>query len=203
MNIWELGNLLEIAEMVTVCALERTESRGGHARDDYPKRDDVNWLKHTLAWVQEDGSDQAWLQTGRDHQVPAQGTGLLGKAADMDVKVKVFRFDPEIDKKPHYETYKIEAEPTDRVLDMLEYHQRHLRRHAVVPPFVCAWHLRLGRHAHQRAQLPGMQGAAQRPAFPQHYRRAADGPARDQGPDRGHGAFLRQLPAGDALFRQR
>jgi succinate dehydrogenase / fumarate reductase iron-sulfur subunit len=39
----------------------------------------------------------------------------------MEVKVKVFRFDPEKDKKPHYETYKIEAQPTDRVLDMLEF----------------------------------------------------------------------------------
>jgi succinate dehydrogenase / fumarate reductase iron-sulfur subunit len=39
----------------------------------------------------------------------------------MEVKVKVFRFDPEKDKKPHYETYKLEAQPTDRVLDMLEY----------------------------------------------------------------------------------
>jgi succinate dehydrogenase / fumarate reductase, flavoprotein subunit len=54
-NLWELGNLLEIAELTTVCALARTESRGGHARDDYPKRDDVNWLKHTLAWVKPDG----------------------------------------------------------------------------------------------------------------------------------------------------
>ncbi len=54
-NIWELGNLLEIAEVVTVCALARTESRGAHARDDYPKRDDVNWLKHTLSWVKSDG----------------------------------------------------------------------------------------------------------------------------------------------------
>ena len=54
-NIWELGNLLEIAELVTVCALARTESRGAHARDDYPKRDDVNWLKHTLSWVKPDG----------------------------------------------------------------------------------------------------------------------------------------------------
>jgi succinate dehydrogenase flavoprotein subunit len=54
-NIWELGNLLEIAELTTVCALARTESRGGHARDDYPKRDDANWLKHTLAWVKPDG----------------------------------------------------------------------------------------------------------------------------------------------------
>ncbi len=55
-NIWELGNLLEIAELVTVCALARTESRGAHARDDYPKRDDVNWLKHTLSWIKEDGA---------------------------------------------------------------------------------------------------------------------------------------------------
>jgi succinate dehydrogenase / fumarate reductase flavoprotein subunit len=49
-NIWELGNLLELAEVTTISALARTESRGGHAREDYPKRDDANWLKHTLAW---------------------------------------------------------------------------------------------------------------------------------------------------------
>jgi succinate dehydrogenase / fumarate reductase flavoprotein subunit len=55
-NIWELGNLLEIAELVTVCAQARTESRGAHARDDYPKRDDVNWLKHTLSWIKPDGT---------------------------------------------------------------------------------------------------------------------------------------------------
>jgi succinate dehydrogenase / fumarate reductase flavoprotein subunit len=54
-NIWELGNLLEIAELVTVAAIARTESRGAHYREDYPKRDDVNWLKHTLAWVKPDG----------------------------------------------------------------------------------------------------------------------------------------------------
>ncbi len=56
MNLWELGNLLEIAELVTVCSLNRTESRGAHARDDFPKRDDANWLKHTLAWVRPDGT---------------------------------------------------------------------------------------------------------------------------------------------------
>ena len=39
----------------------------------------------------------------------------------MEVSVKVFRFNPEQDKKPHYETYKLQAEPTDRVLDLLEH----------------------------------------------------------------------------------
>jgi len=50
LNAWELGNLLELAEVVTLSALNRQESRGGHAREDFPKRDDQNWLKHTLAW---------------------------------------------------------------------------------------------------------------------------------------------------------
>jgi len=48
LNAWEFGNLLDIAEVVAMSALNRTESRGGHAREDYPERDDVNWLKHTL-----------------------------------------------------------------------------------------------------------------------------------------------------------
>jgi len=38
----------------------------------------------------------------------------------MQIKIKIFRYNPEKDKKPHYETYKVEAEPTDRVLDVLE-----------------------------------------------------------------------------------
>jgi len=49
LEAWELGSLLDLAEVTAVCALNRTESRGGHAREDYPKRDDQKWLVHSLA----------------------------------------------------------------------------------------------------------------------------------------------------------
>ncbi len=52
----ELENMLEYCKAIVEGALARTESRGAHYRDDYPKRDDVNWLKHTLAYLEEDGS---------------------------------------------------------------------------------------------------------------------------------------------------
>ena len=47
-NAWELGNMLDLAEVIAVSALNRKESRGGHSREDYPNRDDKEWLKHTL-----------------------------------------------------------------------------------------------------------------------------------------------------------
>ena len=55
LNAWEVSNLLDLAEVTAASALARTESRGAHSRDDYTKRDDENWLKHTLAWLESDG----------------------------------------------------------------------------------------------------------------------------------------------------
>jgi succinate dehydrogenase / fumarate reductase flavoprotein subunit len=48
----ELGFLLELAEVLVVGAIARKESRGGHAREDYPNRDDTNFMRHTMAYKQ-------------------------------------------------------------------------------------------------------------------------------------------------------
>jgi succinate dehydrogenase / fumarate reductase, flavoprotein subunit len=50
----ELANLVDQAVVIAHSASARTESRGAHAREDYPQRDDKNWLKHTLVWKDED-----------------------------------------------------------------------------------------------------------------------------------------------------
>jgi succinate dehydrogenase / fumarate reductase flavoprotein subunit len=51
----QLDFMLDLAEATIVSALTRTESRGAHSRRDYPKRDDQNWLKHTLAYCTKEG----------------------------------------------------------------------------------------------------------------------------------------------------
>jgi succinate dehydrogenase / fumarate reductase, flavoprotein subunit len=55
MEALELHNLMGSAMTTIVGAEARTESRGAHAHDDYPDRDDQNWLKHTLAWCNDNG----------------------------------------------------------------------------------------------------------------------------------------------------
>jgi succinate dehydrogenase / fumarate reductase flavoprotein subunit len=50
----ELGFLIDLAEVLVVSALERKESRGGHFREDYDKRDDVNFMRHTMAYREVD-----------------------------------------------------------------------------------------------------------------------------------------------------
>lgn len=54
-NALELDFMLDLAEVTALSALHRKESRGAHSRVDYPKRDDENWLKHTLAYYTVDG----------------------------------------------------------------------------------------------------------------------------------------------------
>lgn len=71
MTALEVNNLYVQADVVAHSALSRTESRGGHIRDDYEERDDDNWLKHTVAWRRgvgdiEIGERPVRLDTQRD-----------------------------------------------------------------------------------------------------------------------------------------
>jgi succinate dehydrogenase / fumarate reductase flavoprotein subunit len=59
-NVMELDSMLRVAETVLVGAINRKETRGSHARTDYPVRDDGNFLHHTLAYH---GADEPVMKT--------------------------------------------------------------------------------------------------------------------------------------------
>jgi len=74
----ELGFLLDLAEVMVVGALTRKESRGGHAREDYPTRDDTNWMRHTMAY-----------------KMPSLDEGIEGTDIRLDYKpVVMTRYQP-------------------------------------------------------------------------------------------------------------
>ena len=58
----ELGFLLDLAEVLVVGALARKESRGGHAREDYQARDDVNFMRHTMAYAETDADGRPFVR---------------------------------------------------------------------------------------------------------------------------------------------
>lgn len=74
----ELGFLLDIAEVVVVGAINRRESRGGHFREDYPKRDDETFMRHTMAYRRALGSevDSPVEEPPAGERVPAPAAGL-------------------------------------------------------------------------------------------------------------------------------
>ncbi len=60
LEAWELGCMLDISEATAVASLNRTESRGAHAREDFTERDDENWLRHSMAFLREDGIEMRY-----------------------------------------------------------------------------------------------------------------------------------------------
>ncbi len=71
LDLLELGNLLDLAYVSALCALGRLESRGSHAREDYPERDDANWLRHTLARFDGDRVEIAYRPVDVGRWAPA------------------------------------------------------------------------------------------------------------------------------------
>jgi succinate dehydrogenase / fumarate reductase flavoprotein subunit len=70
----QLDFMLDLAEVTIAGALARTESRGAHSRRDYPKRDDENWLKHTLAYCTKEGPRLEYIPVTITKWTPAART---------------------------------------------------------------------------------------------------------------------------------
>ena len=105
-------------------ALARNESRGGHFREDYPTRDDVNFMRHTMAYREtSDGSDPARLQAGHRDALQADGAEVLMTDADAPPSATSrSRSSATTRRSPRSRTGRATrspAEPTDRVLDAL------------------------------------------------------------------------------------
>ncbi len=73
-NVLELENLLDLAEVAILSAHARQESRGAHSRTDFPDRDDDNWLRHTIARRSDDGVKLSYKPVAMTHWKPVERT---------------------------------------------------------------------------------------------------------------------------------
>ena len=79
----EFANLIEQAVVTVDAAVNRTESRGAHAREDFPDRDDKNWMKHTLTWLDDAG------KVSIDYR-PVHTYTLTNEVAYIEPKARVY-----------------------------------------------------------------------------------------------------------------
>ena len=134
----ELENLLTQGIVSVESAYNRKESRGAHARDDFPDRNDKEWMKHTIASIDDDGIvDISYRKvilttlTDEVEAVPPKKRGLLNmaeftlplnsivktgkyfkcKSADKkNIRVfKIYRYDPDDEKNPRVDSYEIDT----------------------------------------------------------------------------------------------
>jgi succinate dehydrogenase / fumarate reductase flavoprotein subunit len=80
----EFENLIQQAVVTVNSAANRTESRGAHAREDFSERDDENWMKHTLAWL-----DEASGRTVLDFR-PVHANTLTNDVQSIPPKKRVY-----------------------------------------------------------------------------------------------------------------
>ena len=68
----EVGHLLDLSEVIIAGAIPRTESRGAHTRVDFPKRDDLNWMRHTIAHRTPGGPELSYAPVAYTHWEPKE-----------------------------------------------------------------------------------------------------------------------------------
>ncbi len=136
----ELDNLIGQAVVTVNGALNRTESRGAHAREDFPDRDDENWMKHTLTWFDDKGkvkidyrpvhtytmtNDIAYIPPKarvylrppwssspfrRIPRSPKARPGSARRGARQVKTFRIYRWDPEDDANPRWDTYDVDLD---------------------------------------------------------------------------------------------
>ena len=80
----ELGFLLDLAEVLVTSALARNESRGGHFREDYPTRDDVNFMRHTMAYRKRGRHASAWTTSRSSRRATSRWSGSTDEHRHRD-----------------------------------------------------------------------------------------------------------------------
>ena len=119
MEALELQNLFEVAEATAIAADERMESRGAHSRNDYPERDDKNWLCHSM-YHPETKKQPSVMSISNQRRLPRLSQKFV-RTRGYKMLVSVYRYNPETDREPYMQDVEVSVpEGKDlMVLDVL------------------------------------------------------------------------------------